>query len=299
TAFIWTNSNPDVCKVEHGVISGLKNGNASLTGRLENIELLLDVVIEIGTDKMSQESFMDMASFSVNASSAFTDLRFSKEELPLEWEGGVNMQFSQKAGRSPQLEFQKMIPIYGIPDSLMMDIVLSEDMVNSVIYTFSNRNKPTFLVSDFKLKKGHNRIVIPFRKEEFLFNQEDFPLQLEKIKYTFISGNRPDVSIQMGPLNAVFPKQTADGISAVDSGKDILSVVLQNNVLYLKCEIENRSEISAVFWNAAGQQIYQRLFGKCESGAHSFQLASPFTIPGIYFAEIRIGSNRYFYKLIY
>lgn len=295
-AFEWSNSNPNCCIIEDGVVKGMSNGTALLTGKLGNVILELMVSVEIGIKKMVAESFDAMNSFKITASSAFKNLSYSTTSLPSGWNGGVRIGFDLSAGRFPSLTLDKSIRLYGIPDSLVMEIELTEDLMNTFSIDFQNSKGELVQQYQANLNKGINHLIIPFTPDKNLIDIGHYPLSISRIFFSLKGIARNQQAILLSSITAFYPEENVTSISKNKNSNLSIRLAQNTHELCLSGKVEKLSTIHYKLYGMNGNIEYQHTqLANNELFTHIIPLA---LIPkGFYLLEVIVDNERKIFKI--
>lgn len=187
-ALQWTIEDPSLCKVEDGILIGLKNGKTKLRAQLEGLQDEIEVRIEILEGVHLIEDFTDHASFTLTTTSNIKNIRLSSEGLSPENQPGANLIFDYTKGRASNLSVAKKISFKGQPDSLLITLNAGSVSVKSLMIYLSNEKESREWSYTLPLpeenKLSELRIPLLNANGEELASDE-YPLTLNKLYFMF------------------------------------------------------------------------------------------------------------------
>ena len=292
-AFSWYNSNPECCVVEKGVIKGLSNGEAIITGTLGDVSLSVKVRVETNVKEMIVETFNNMNSFKITSSAAIKNLSYS---VPAEWGDGIKIAFDLVSGRLPGLTMEKPIRLYGIPDSLMMNIEVPDDLINTFIVDFENQYGELIYQYKPKLVKGLNHLVVSFTGEENLIDISQYPLSLSRIYFGLKSGARDQQTISISPLKTYYPEANLTTLENISKQDLNIRLSQNNNEIGIYGESENSATLKCRLYGVNGL-IYIDQTQQVSAGSFSSVLQVDILPKGVYLLEIQLNHKRQIFKI--
>ena len=172
----WEVADPEICGISNGVLSGLKNGVTTVTGKLDDFTGSLKVKVEIPeSPKIPADDFSGWTTKSI---SSITDAAVTPS--------GNNqaiLGFTYKTGRLPYVEMDKAITLYSIPDTLRM-LINSEIPVSKIqIACKANGDKEQYLEYEGITVNEDYLISIPLSDITGENNRGGFPVSLNYIKF--------------------------------------------------------------------------------------------------------------------
>ena len=113
-ALTWEVDNPAVCSVTDGVLHGLRNGTAVVTGSLGAYKDQIKVKVEVAEHSpMAVRPFTD-ASWKVTTSNNL------KNVVNAPTEQSVKTSFTYKSGRNSNVAYNNDVALYSLPDSIKL-----------------------------------------------------------------------------------------------------------------------------------------------------------------------------------
>lgn len=182
SAFVWEVSDPSVCKVENGVLIGLKNGTVILKSSLEDLTDEVEVAVEILEGTHLIEDYSDCSSFLVTGTSNLKNLQLSNNTLKTSQ--GANLNFDFTKGRSSNLSLVKDIDYKGQPDSLLLTLNPGKVSIKNFMIYFKNANNPRGWSYNIEIPESDviNQLSIPLLNSTGeKLQASDFPLTFSKL----------------------------------------------------------------------------------------------------------------------
>jgi len=300
SAFIWTSSNPDCCRVEAGIIKGVANGETELQGTLEDLSVCVKVKVEIADEDRIQETFADMASWPMKTTGTFSNLRFENYGLPVGWDNGVNMVFDVKTGRSAYIEFTKPVTFYSLPDSISFRMFVKDDLVKELYLDFASNTKVSFEKVRLEPAWGIDSVYsISFMDNGIPLDLIEYPLTLTGMKFYLKPGMTfTDTRISFKDLTAHYPLSQGVGVSEtlVDDAVSWLNYSGGEAILHYSLLKAGTASIS--LWTADGRNLMSHLTNRLLAGKYTYNVPLHSLDSGVYFLSVLIDGRRDTHKLM-
>ena len=213
SALSWKIENPEICKIEEGVLTGLKNGSTEVSGSLGDFTGQMKVRVEIPSEATIPVD--DMTGWTMKSVSSITD-------LSLEPKGGGQgiLGFTYKSGRAPYVEMDKKILLYSLPDTLKLVINSEIPLLKVQIAVGANGKNTQYLeFGTDGIPEGVDYPVnIPLSSIVDEQNRGDYPARIEYIKYMINTKatNGRAYKIQIKDFSLVY-KDYISGVERVQS----------------------------------------------------------------------------------
>lgn len=138
-AFEWEVRNPDVCVVEDGVIHARNNGSTYVVGRMsaDAEPDSLKVCVEIPeTTPYAWSSFAAEEDWTLTSSSGFNP------QIVYSDDASAILHFTYEVGRAPFLKLERETTLYGLPDSVRLEINAGNVALKNIIVGMRANNRP-------------------------------------------------------------------------------------------------------------------------------------------------------------
>lgn len=138
-AFEWEVRNPDVCVVEDGVIHARNNGSTYVVGRMsaDAEPDSLKVCVEIPeTTPYAWSSFAAEEDWTLTSSSGFNP------QIVYSNDASAILHFTYEVGRAPFLKLERETTLYGLPDSVRLEINAGNVALKNIIVGMRANNRP-------------------------------------------------------------------------------------------------------------------------------------------------------------
>ena len=216
----WSIEDPTVCKIENGILTGIKNGTTNITGSIGNFSGNMKVTVEIPeSPKIPADDFYGWTTKSI---SSITDAAVTPS--------GNNqaiLGFTYKTGRLPYVEMDKAITLYSIPDTLRM-LINSEIPVSKIqIACKANGDKEQYLEYEGITVNEDYLISIPLSDITGENNRGGFPVSLNYIKFYINT-----TGTNSGQAYKIHIKEFSLVYNGIESGIDETVTGNKNMVVY-------------------------------------------------------------------
>ena len=216
----WSIEDPTVCKIENGILTGIKNGTTNITGSIGNFSGNMKVTVEIPeSPKIPADDFSGWTTKSI---SSITDATVTPS--------GNNqaiLGFTYKTGRLPYVEMDKAITLYSIPDTLRM-LINSEIPVSKIqIACKANGDKEQYFEYEGITVNEDYLISIPLSDITGKNNRGGFPVYLNYIKFYINT-----TGTNSGQAYKIHIKEFSLVYNGIESGIDETVAGNKNMVVY-------------------------------------------------------------------
>lgn len=182
-AFNWVVENPEICKVENGLVKALKNGMTKLTGSIDGVTDDLIVKVEIPAAATITGDSILQKEWTMTASS-FLNAKLSNENLPESWTTGSAVNFVYAIGRAPFIKLAHKKTFYGLPDTVKLVMNLGDIAMSKAIVTLQNNlgNNVTTEFTAFKQNTDFS-LDIPVDKIFSASDKAIYPVKFDNVNF--------------------------------------------------------------------------------------------------------------------
>lgn len=179
--FSWIIEDETICKVENGILKGLKNGKTKITGKLDTISQDINVTVEISTNKyLTIENFSDINSFKIKPTSNLTNFIVQSET------DATKISYKYTSDIYSTIDFEKNIQLYSLPDSIILKVNTGNINFNKISLFLRQNNETIRRSVDFKEPKIGQDVELKIPIKQFLTDSTDiasYPILLSKISF--------------------------------------------------------------------------------------------------------------------
>lgn len=290
-AFAWTTSVEGICAVDcDGVLSGLANGQTTLTGSLGDIRIEIDVTVEIPAgNTIDNKVFDNFDALEMQCPSAVKNAEILYSPLPDGWTSGAILNFDLAANRSANLTLNPNLTLYSLPEAITMGMLdktgaarrITMQMVDA---TGTRRN----LVAD--TRAGDNEYRFDFKTDSEEYPYYCYPLRLNKIQIGLQSAAMPGASIAFQSIKAHY--RDAAGISSPSSENNgTLTVATDGEKIIISSDALDISNGQLSVFDIAGRLAASAAIND-ENGPGTLCADIKQLPAGIYFAVVSIGREK-------
>ncbi len=300
-AFDWKIENPEICSVNAGVVSALKNGISKLTGSIDELTDSLMVKVEIPSAPVMTGDSILQKDWTMTASS-FLNAKLNQENLPENWTTGSAVNFVYAAGRAPFIRLTNIKRFYGLPDTVKFVMNMGDMAMSKAIFTLQN-NIGVKSVYDFTSFKQNTDFSLDI-PVDLIFDASDraiYPIKFDNVSFYLDAAKMTSTKPCTLAIKEIALSFKDYIVSYLASEKPNLFQIFPNPLeknypltINLDETLKNKN-LSIQMYNLAGQQIYSESFGKPVSG--SLQLGFK-PQSGTYILEIRYDNQSETVKLI-
>lgn len=253
----WSVSDPLVCSVEKGVIRGLKNGTAVITGMLGNFKDSLKVKVEIPDYQVNTTSGFNK-NWILEASSAL-NATLNDQDLPSGWLHGVTVNYTFNSTRAPYIKLTGNLPLYSLPDTLKLIMNPGDISIARLLVSLKSNisNDLTKEITSF-VPNRDNAIAIPLST---LFDISDlavFPLKLNSLTF-YLNTQTPAQNYRLGlkEVQLTYRNYPVSGLK-IPVSQDLTVYVNPGNNSHVYFRLNNNfsGPVAVMIYNAIGQLIF-------------------------------------------
>lgn len=273
-ALNWNVSNPEICKIEQGVVKALKNGKTTVTGQIDNVTDALQVDVVIPSAPTMIGDSLKVADWSLNASS-FLNAQLNQTNLPTSWEHGAGVHFVHAAGRSPFIKLINQSALFGMPDTIKLllnigDMVLSR----AIIYLKANNGASTisYEINSFEQNKDFT-LNVPVNQ---LFNAVDraiYPIWFDNVNFYLNTSAMTEAkayTLAVKDIMLVFNDLVISSLSPAKSNRFIIYPnPATNQTLYLQPKETKSQNVRTEIYSLSGQLLSSHQHGIYQGGVLS------------------------------
>lgn len=181
-AINWTSSNTSVAVVdEKGLITGVNNGRAIVTGRLGSFEDRMIVDVEVAeANKMVWDDFRDVSSWTIEEG-VQTSYNPSLS-VPEDPTASVNLIFNYTGGRAPFVQLFKDSLLYSLPEKILIPVTTNAVFSKMVLILRANNTITPTQIEYTDVKTGEENVLEVDVEEQFGTDVSIFPLHFLALK---------------------------------------------------------------------------------------------------------------------
>ncbi|HET9571087.1 MAG TPA: phosphodiester glycosidase family protein [Bacteroidales bacterium] len=259
-ALNWIVSNPEICRIEQGVVKALKNGKTTVTGQINNItdELQINVVIPSAPTMIGDS--LKVTDWSLNASS-FLNAQLNQANLPTSWDHGAGVNFVHAAGRSPFIKLINQCSFFGMPDTIKLLMNIGDMGISRAIFYLKANNGTSTIsyeINSFEQNKDFT-LNIPVNK---LFNASDraiYPIKFDNVNFYLNASAMTEAkayTLAVKDVQLVFNDITVSGLPREKSKSFIIYPnPVRNQTLYLQPKEINSQVLRTEIYSLTGQLL--------------------------------------------
>ena len=290
-ALTWEVDNPAVCSVTDGVLHGLRNGTAVVTGSLGAYKDQIKVKVEVAEySPMAVRPFTD-ASWKVTTSNNL------KNVVNAPTEQSVKTSFTYKSGRNSNVAYNNDVALYSLPDSIKLTFNPGEVNVRKLSMRFKENNGGIQTINkEFSGFEKNKDYTISLALADLMDHPSDrraYPLYFNFMQFAIGSAGMTaskSYSVEIKQFALIY-KNVSTGIvntTAGHGGKAVVSMAGGKGaqvVLNLDREENVRVEVASV----AGNVVRQSYLGRLKNGTYTLPLSG---LPaGLYVVTVYHGKQ--------
>lgn len=282
SAFTWSVDNSDVATVnDAGVVSGVANGTAIVTAKVENYTVSLPVTVQKPETRYLDIVPEDISGWTTTHSGV-TGETLSRLERGI----AVDYKISSTRGTNFSIKPDQPVVLYALPDSIRMVVNPGIGKVTKIILAGSKQGERAVQASQDVNLTPNAANIVNFPISDFIDTKDmaNYPVTISQI-YFYLGGSTGDqVHLEIPTMTTVHTAVSEiDGVSDVLTDKGEHTNVLDRNVVLRGEVVELMAEGPWTVYNVGGQIIMRGETSSLDTGALN---------PGIYVIATTQGSER-------
>lgn len=239
-AFNWTSDNEAICTVEDGVITGLKNGEATITGSFEGVSFDIKVKVCVATAPQTVADFSNLANFKVTKSSV-SNISITSSPLPAGWAQGNVLNFDYTSGRTVTMKFEPLSKdVYGLPDSISLVMANPNGVLKSLTYTVIDNNNKTITKLIDATSKVDDVYTFSCSEDGVPYAIDRYPIRLYSLSFTLVpSKAMTGATLPIKYFSAFYPGNSGVNSVFANSGSNKLNVTVASEIMNIRYDSSN------------------------------------------------------------
>lgn len=276
-ALNWTVTNPEICRIENGLVKALKNGKTIVRGQIDDVNDSILIVVEIPAAQTIIGDSLKTTDWTLSASS-FLNAQLNQANLPAGWDHGAAVNFVHAAGRSPFIKLTNQRAFFGLPDTIRLVMNIGDMAISRALFYFRANNDTksvSFETTAFLNNKDFN-LDIPLNG---IFNTADraiFPAWFDYVNFYLDASNQVEskaYTLAIRDIQLVYKDFVISGLNPVKADKfSIFPNPVNNQLINLQLK-EHRSQLlKTEVYNLSGQLLLSNHHGVYQGGAVTIPL---------------------------
>ncbi len=253
-----------------GMIKGIANGTAKLTATFKESSISIDVTAELVNKLRRVVNFADISDLKVTKSSAVKNLTYEQSKTfagsqYLNGSTGLSFKFDLTPGRGTNIKLTLNKRLYGIPDSLRLDLYPSnyitmpdEDViVSKVMLLLSDVDGKSISVTrEYPDHYGFVDYYFDLLENGEHIEYYRYPLTLKSATIYLESKTKSDATLDVSPIYGFYHFFTGvEDVTVDDTAEPRLDVALDGEVLHLKFDAANAGVADVAVHSIDGRHV--------------------------------------------
>ena len=298
-ALTWEVDDPTVCTVTNGVLRGLKNGTAIVTGTLGTHKDKIKVMVEVAEQSPKVVLPFTDASWKVTTSSNLKDLANTPTEQ------SIKTTFTYKSGRNTNVAYHNEVALYSLPDSVKLVFNPGDINVQKLSMRFKENNGGIQTINkEFTTFQKNKDNTISLALSDLMENPTDrgaYPLFFNFMQFSIGSAGmtaQKSYDLEIKQFSLIY-KDVATSIVNTTTGrggKPVVNVATGKGaqVFFDFNKEENvRVEVASV----AGNVVRQAYWGRIKNGIYMLPLNG--LSNGLYIITVYYGKKHSTVKVMW
>lgn len=288
-ALNWTVTNPEICRIEDGLVKALKNGKTMVTGQIDDVKDSILIVVEIPAAQTIIGDSLKTTDWTLSASS-FLNAQLNQANLPAGWDHGAAVNFVHAAGRSPFIKLTNQRAFFGLPDTIRFVMNIGDMAITRALFYLraNNDTKSVSFESTAFLNNKDFNLDIPLNN---IFNTADraiFPVSFDYVNFYLDASNQVEskaYTLAIKDILLVYKDFVVSGLNPVKADKfSIFPNPANNQFINLLLKKHNSQVLKSEIYNLSGQLLQSNHHGVYQGGAVTIPLKN--LTSGLYLLKV-------------
>ena len=311
----WTVEDPSIGEVQNGLFKGLQNGKTSVIATFDGVSDTSVVEVQIGEGTEVIRSFNDISNWSVSGSNIDAgDITLSvTDSLATEGNEAIRLDYEFTYNNSPDVwvYLDTNIPVYGIPDSIVVDAV-SDGKNHLIELGISDNNEESYNVRVKKWFSNTSFDTYPAAMSDLLpvdpFNTFYYPISITSLKVKLHSEQQSGTTYKgtlfLDNLRIVYPKKTLVSNETERSGIPDEIALEQNYpnpfnpTTQITFNIPAAGQVSLEVFDVLGRKVATIIKKKLSAGLHTYSFDASKLSSGLYLYRLKTENASLTRKMI-
>lgn len=288
-ALNWTVTNPEICRIENGLVKALKNGKTIVSGQIDDVNDSILIVVEIPASQTIIGDSLKTTDWTLSASS-FLNAQLNQANLPAGWDHGAAVNFVHAAGRSPFIKLTNQRAFFGLPDTIRFVMNIGDMAITRALFYLraNNDTKSVSFESTAFLNNKDFNLDIPLNN---IFNTADraiFPVSFDYVNFYLDASNQVEskaYTLAIKDILLVYKDFVVSGLNPVKADKfSIFPNPAKNQFINLLLKKHNSQVLKSEIYNLSGQLLQSNYHGVYQGGAVTIPLKN--LTSGLYLLKV-------------
>ncbi|WP_020402514.1 phosphodiester glycosidase family protein [Gracilimonas tropica] len=303
----WSVENPEIGAVTNGVFSGLGAGSTKIIGTYDGVSDTAEVDIEIGVGEEVINSFEDAGTWTLSGKNV--DLQNSAisttDSEQTDGDHSLKIDYSFVYENTPDvwlyLNLNEGIPLFGVPDSLILD-AKTDGKKHLIEIGLADNDDEGFHIRVKKWAENTSFDIYPALTEDILSNGAYssfyYPITITQIGIRLASdqetGKEYTGTIYLDNLRITYPARSGDAVSNEEVREIPQKVALEQNypnpfnpVTQISFSVPKTTDVELTVYDVLGREVTALLDKKVQAGNHSVSFDATGLSTGMYFYQLR------------
>lgn len=262
-ALQWTSDNTDVATVdEHGVISGVSEGKAIISGTVDGYTDKIEVTVQKPATRYLAPVALLAENWTYSSSGMNTSTLSDSPE-------GLRIDYNVKNVRSASSTLRAEAVLYALPDSMRLVCTTGNNELASVAFALIPAGQKLKTVTIGLDESGPGTVVLLPMSDIFdVDNFANYPVTFKSLKFNYNPTVGVDRSVIIHNFEAVYTYIDPSGVESVATPEDVKGIIRNGDVI-------------TVLGGDGSYEIYSASGAMVKAGkGHSINIES--LVPGIY-----------------
>ena len=273
-ALTWEVDDPTVCTVTNGVLRGLKNGTAIVTGTLGTHRDQIKVMVEVAEQSPKVVLPFTNASWKVTTSSNLKGLVNTPTEQ------SIKTTFTYKSGRNTNVAYNNEVALYSLPDTVKLVFNPGDINVHKLSMRFKENNGGIQTINkEFTSFEKNKDNTISLALSDLMEHSNDrgaYPLFFNFMQFSIggagmVSQKSYDLEIKQFAL--IYKNVATSIVNPVleRRGKPVVTMAAGKGA-QVALDLDKEENVRVEVASAAGSVVRQSYWGRIKSGTYMLPL---------------------------
>ena len=269
SALTWTVSDTDICKVQNGILKGLKNGTTTINGQLGSFKDSLKVIVEVPeSGRMVFDDFKNTSAWELTSSLSTWNAQFTNTGLPQHWNHGTSIEYVYKTARSPFIKMTRTQQLYSIPDTVKFVLNTGDANISKMIIGMRACDQTTSIPVTFLNIAGNSDVEVNIPIALFANNVNDlisYPVSMEYITLYLNASSHVNDKVYKINIKEIALRYKNFTTGLLNPTVNTRFSLIPNPVSGAEIRLINTShqtgDITTTIYTLEGKQIHKHIFG--------------------------------------
>lgn len=283
-ALDWSVAPDGIVRIDDGVITGLSNGNATISGKFKDLSIDIDVTVEIAQPRQTIINCSETDKLAVSKTAGVKNMTFDSSVIPDGWNGGAGLKFDLASGRGTYIRMSPKVKLYSLPDSISLNTYDPDGIVQNISFALTDAAGQRITATIAPDENGYSHAS--FRTQGSEIEYYRYPLTLNTVTCYLANRSVPGARLAFGSLDAYYPGYT-DAVNDIIADKHTdMHVDVNGETLTLAMPDDFDGHAIVNIYSMSGQRVDSQIIDTTDACGRA-DVDIKFLAKGIYFVSVQ------------